>query len=364
MSRVAITGSGGFLGWHTRVALRARGDEFTPVAVGGSHDVNAARGAVSGSSQVIHIAGVNRASESEIADGNRTFAEQLASAIRTADAPPRRVAYANSVQAEGDSIYGNAKREAAEILAAACDERGVEFSDVRLPNVFGEHGRPDYNSVFATFATRIAAGDHPRIDADREIPLVHAQDGADVLVGDLGSADLEAKVTRITVSALAEQLGSLAEIYRRGEIPDVSTPFARDLFNSYRAYTTPGSIPIHLTRHADARGSFFEIIKSHGGDGQTSFSTTVPGVVRGDHFHRRKIERFVVLSGSGEITLRRIFTDEVIRISVTGDQPVAVDMPTMWSHNIRNSGTEPLYTAFWTNDLFDPDNPDTIPETV
>ena len=85
---------------------------------------------------------------------------------------------------------------------------------------------------------------------------------------------------------------------------------------------------------------------------------------RGDHFHRRKVERFTVLSGSATIALRRLFTNEVFEFNVTGEEPVAVDMPTMWSHNITNTGSRPLYTSFWSNDIFDPDAPDTIAEVV
>ena len=144
----------------------------------------------------------------------------------------------------------------------------------------------------------------------------------------------------------------------------MSAPFDRDLFNTYRSYTFPAQAPLDLTRHADARGSFFEIIRSHGGPGQSSFSTTVPGVTRGDHFHRRKIERFTVLQGRARISLRRLYSEEVVSFEVSGEAPRAVDMPTMWAHNITNIGDDVLYTSFWTNDIFDPAHPDTIAEAV
>jgi UDP-2-acetamido-2,6-beta-L-arabino-hexul-4-ose reductase len=163
---------------------------------------------------------------------------------------------------------------------------------------------------------------------------------------------------------LLARLTALARIYTTGEIPDIASPFDRDLFNTYRSYTFEMQTPIKLTRHADRRGSFFEIIPSHGGAGQSSFSTTAPGVTRGNHFHRRKVERFVVLAGQGTIALRRLFTGKVYEFQVTGDEPVAVDMPTMWSHNITNTGDEALDTSFWANELFDPDSPDTIQEMV
>ncbi|GAB3957852.1 hypothetical protein GCM10027614_74120 [Micromonospora vulcania] len=76
------------------------------------------------------------------------------------------------------------------------------------------------------------------------------------------------------------------------------------------------------------------------------------------------MERFVVLRGTAVISLRRIGDTEVLRFPVSGDEPVVVDMPTMWAHNITNTGPDELLTLFWTNELFDPERPDTWPEPV
>lgn len=105
-------------------------------------------------------------------------------------------------------------------------------------------------------------------------------------------------------------------------------------------------------------------MKAHGGAGQTFCSTTRPGVTRGEHFHLAKVERFVVLRGSADISLRRVGDTDVVRFPVSGDEPVVIDMPTMWAHNITNTGPDELLTLFWTNELFDPERPDTWPEPV
>ncbi|GAB2517524.1 NAD-dependent epimerase/dehydratase family protein [Microbacterium petrolearium] len=364
MSRFAVTGARGFLGWHLRSALQEKGVSTDMVPMGEAFDLAAATHAVDGAARVIHLAGVNRAAEEEIASGNLGFAEQLAAALRAASTPPPVVVYANSTQAGNGSVYGEAKAEAATILAAAAHDVGAEFVDVRLPNLFGEHGRPFYNAVTATFSHLIAAGESPVVENDKELTLLHAQNAADVLAGFAPLESLAVRARVETVSGLLGRLKGYDAVYRRGEIPDVADAFDRDLFNTYRSYTFPARAPLPLTRHADARGSFFEIIRSHGGPGQSSFSTTVPGVTRGDHFHRRKIERFTVLQGRARISLRRLYSEEIFSFEVSGDAPGAIDMPTMWAHNITNIGDDVLYTSFWTNDIFDPENPDTIAEVV
>ena len=364
MSKIALTGANGFLGWHTRAAVHAVGDEFKSIQVGNDFDVAEATTAIDGSERALHIAGINRGSDEEVSSGNIQFAEQFAAALRAASEPPSIVAFANSTQADNGSVYGDAKSRAAGIIAAAANDIGAEFQDVWLPNLFGEHGQPFYNAVTSTFCHLLAHGEEPTVQQDRELTLLHAQDAADLLLGATSREESRKKERRELVSGLLDRLKEISVLYAAGEISDVSTDFGRDLFNTYRSFTFPQRAPVRLQRHADARGSFFEIIRSHGGDGQSSFSTTVPGITRGDHYHRRKIERFTVLSGVGRISLRRLFTNEVISFDVSGDEPAAVDMPTMWAHNITNIGSETLYTSFWTDDIFDPQNPDTIAEVV
>jgi UDP-2-acetamido-2,6-beta-L-arabino-hexul-4-ose reductase len=360
--KLALSGSGGFLGWHTRCAAAATGRDTVPVALGERYDRDAAARALDGASRLVHLAGVNRGSDDEVADGNVLFATQLAEAIAAAPAAPPVIVFANSTQAGNASVYGAAKARAAEILEAASRERGLRFVDVLLPNIFGEHGRPFYNSVVATFCEMIVRGESPRIEQDRELTLLHAQDAADLLLGDIDHT--EGLTRTATVSQLRDRLTQIAREYEAADVPDLSTPFGRDLFNTYRSFGFAATPKQGLVRHADPRGSFFEVVRAHGGAGQTSFSTTVPQISRGDHFHRRKVERFVVLSGSATISLRRMFHDEVIDVTVAGETPVAVDMPTMWSHRITNTGDEDLFTAFWTDQIFDPQNPDTHAEAV
>ena len=93
-------------------------------------------------------------------------------------------------------------------------------------------------------------------------------------------------------------------------------------------------------------------------------SSTKPGVTRGNHYPRRKVERFVVVEGEATIALRRLFTDDVVIFEVSGDAPVAVDMPTMHTHNITNTGEDALLTVFWADEIFDPERPDTFAEIV
>jgi UDP-2-acetamido-2,6-beta-L-arabino-hexul-4-ose reductase len=364
--RVAVTGAGGFLGWHARCALRARGCEVVAVGRDLTADGSNVGQALAGVDAVLHLAGVNRPPSQEGFEDNVTMAQRLTSALDGADARPS-VVYANSIQSGNGSPFGRTKEAAAELLLEWGQRVGAAVCDVRLPNLFGEHGRAGYNSVVANFCDALANGREPTIHENRELSLLHVQDAVDqmidLMVGrDAGVFRPEGSPT--TVVGLLEKLTGFSEVYRTGDVPDISDRFDRALFNTYRSFCFPAHYPILPELRADQRGVLFEGVRSHGGRSQTFSSTTHPGVTRGNHFHLRKVERFLVLQGSAVISLRRVLHDEVVRFEVSGDRPAIVDMPTLWTHSIRNTGQTELITLFWSDEIFDPTYTDTFAEPV
>lgn len=360
--KIVITGANGFLGWHLRCRLSALHDhEVVPI---GHDNFSHLSVALAGADAIVHIAGVNRASDDEVVDGNADLASSVVDAIRSAASSPR-IVFANSIQAGNGSPYGDGKAGASEVLRGVAQELGLDYVDVLLPNLFGEHGRPGYNSFVATFCREVSASREPQAN-DNQVELLHVQDAAQALVDALAGStrvDRPEGETHGVIEVL-DLLKSFEATYRTGDIPPLDTDFKLNLFNTYRATTFLTQAPIPFTKHSDARGSFVEAVRVHGGGGQTSFSTTVPGVTRGEHFHLKKIERFVVIGGQAHISLRRLFTNKIVSFDVTGDEPAAIDIPTMWAHNITNTGDSDLLTLFWTDTVFDPDNPDTYPEAV
>jgi len=360
-----VTGGGGFLGWHVRALRLARGlGAHRPAVLGEACDPARLAAVVDGADRVLHLAGVNRGPADAVHDGNVQFARQLADALLRCDSPPATVVFADSIRHGDGTPYGEGKRRAAELLHVAADRVGSTLVDLHLPNLFGEHGRPDHNSVVATFCDRLARGEEPRVEVDRELDLLPARVAAEVVLGERPASTLVEGSTRRRVS---EVLGELVELHRAWSgpaVPALDGGWRRDLGNALRASWFRLRPVTELTGRADARGTFTELLRSPGGGGQTSFSTTAPGVTRGQHFHRRKAERFCVVGGEALIRLRRVLTDELVEIAVSGDRPVAVDMPTLWAHSITAVGDRPVQTVFWVDEPFDPTDPDTFQEDV
>lgn len=370
--KIGITGASGLVGWHAAARLHAANcaarfkGQVQPYEIvlfdhAAFDDDERLQAGVTGADAVLHFAGVNRASDADVEKGNPAIAARLVAACAKVGATPH-IVYANSTHAVSDTAYGRSKKRAGDILSKV----GGGYSDLILPHIFGECAKPRYNNVTATFIEAVIAGEPPQINPDGKVALLHAGAAAQVAIdaavtGRIGEMRPEARQT--PVPELLDTLLRFHSDYQNNIYPDLRDPFAVALFNSYRAALYPGGFPRVLKLNTDNRGTLFEAVKG-GGGGQAFISTTKPGITRGDHFHLNKVERFLVLQGEAVIRMRKVLTDEVLEYRVTGDQPAFVDMPTLYTHSIENTGTTPLLTLFWTHDLFDPKVPDTYFDPV
>ncbi|MHB8473032.1 MAG: polysaccharide biosynthesis C-terminal domain-containing protein [Gammaproteobacteria bacterium] len=365
--KIGITGVKGMVGFHVRGVLRGQKD----VEVSGADRATFASSAaldefVSSVDVLVHLAGMNRGDDAEIEKTNIDLTSALIAACERSQCRPH-IFFASSTHVMRDTAYARSKRECSRLLGEWAAKTGACFSNLILPHVFGEGGKPFYNSVVSTFCHQLASGTVPEIINDGDLELVHAQQVAETIlniVREPVTGDVRVAGVPMKVSELLMKLREFDKFYRGQIMPDVRETFDLYLFNTYRSYLfTSGFYPVNLQLHQDSRGGLFEAVKSLNG-GQSFVSTTKPGISRGNHYHTKKIERFLVLNGKGLIQIRRLFSDEVIEFEVTGDCPQYVDMPTLHTHNITNVGESDMTTLFWSHEFFDPQCPDTFPEPV
>ncbi|MBI3919603.1 MAG: SDR family oxidoreductase [Betaproteobacteria bacterium] len=366
MPRIGVTGGSGFLGWHLRCALHADDREIVdPAPREVFSNGRQLERFVATCDSIVHLAGVNRGDDVRLEHTNVDLTKQLVAALAASRVRPQ-VILASSIHQSSDTAYGRSKRVSAELLANWAAASGGTFTNLILPHVFGECGRPFYNSVVATFCHQLACGEAPRVLEDRELELVHAQRVAGVICDLIRHPTPgEHRVTGIplSVGALLARLQEMAGRYANHVIPKLGTALDLELFNTYRSFLFPGRYPMTPVQRTDDRGRLFEAVNSER-EGGCFISTTPPGVTRGNHYHMAKIERFLVISGNALIRVRKLFSTEITEYRVCGDLPQYVDMPTLHTHNITNMGHERLITLFWASEIFDPSKPDTYPEPV
>lgn len=368
MLKVGITGQRGFVGQHLYNTLGLIPEEFERISFERSmFDLEESLDDfVAQCDVIVHLAAMNRHESQEVVyQTNLDLASRLVAALERTGSKAH-VLFSSSSQEDRDNLYGRSKREGREMLAAWAARSGGVFTGLVIPNVFGPFGRPNYNSFIATFCYKFTHGEQPVIDQDGEVSLIYVGELVSEIIARIRQSKkvehrYEVPYTAVRkVSEVLDTLSYFKETYfDKGEVPVLNDIFELNLFNTFRSYMDVARhYPVKFTLHTDPRGTFVEIIRM-GIGGQSSYSTTVPGITRGNHFHTRKIERFAVIKGKALIQLRRIGTEEVLDFSLDGSEPAYVDMPIWYTHNIKNIGEEELITLFWINEPYDPTDPDT-----
>jgi len=367
MIKVGITGIDGFLGWHLRSFLRSR-PEIEIIEGGGRQtfsDESLFKSFVSSSDVIVHLAGMNRGADKDIRGTNIKLASDL---LRFCDETASRphIIFASSTHIFRKSAYGESKKRCSRLFKDWAKRNKVNFSNLIIPNIFGEYGKPFYNSVVATFCHQIANGLEPKIIKDNTLELVHAQDVAmkiyEAITGNI-NGDTRVTGLPLTVKEVLGRIVKVADIYKSQVIPDLNDPFSLNLFNTYRSYLYPSLYPVKVDLHADNRGQLFETVKSLSG-GQCFISSSKPNITRGEHYHLKKMERFFVIKGQGLLRIRKLFNAEVVEFKMDENNHCYVDIPTLHTHSITNVGESDLLVLFWSNQIYSPDTKDTFFEKV
>lgn len=334
---------------------------------------------------VFNLAGANRPEDpAEFMEGNMGFASKLLGLLEhCGNRCP--VVLASSVQAslEGrfeGSAYGESKLAGERLFFEYSERTGSPVLVYRFPNVYGKWCRPNYNSAVATFCHSVTRGLPVRVDDSlTELELLWVGDLVDEMLGALLGRETRGEdgfchagpTDRATLGEVVGLLESFRGSREALEVPDQSAnSFSKKLHSTYLSYQDPSALSYPLSSRCDARGSFAEFLRTPD-RGQVSVNVSVPGAVKGNHWHHAKWEKFLVVSGEALMRLRRVGEDgdgnpfPAVEYRVSGGDPVVVEMAPGYTHSIENLSAEhDLVTLMWANESFDPENPDTYYEEV
>ena len=373
MIRIGITGQAGFIGTHLYNLLGTKENiQRIPFKDDFFDNDKDLRNFVGKCDVIVHLAAMNRHTDPKVIyDTNISLVQQLILAMEHEGVSPY-ILFSSSIQEEQNNLYGKSKQKGRKMFEEWAQKNNASFTGLVIPNVFGPFGKPFYNSFIATFCYQLNNNQQAKIDVDNTVKLIYVGSLTKYIINKIENRrdnivekefvpfDFEDKVSNIL-----KKLNHYKDLYiNKGIIPQLYDRNDINLFNTLASYMNiKNRYPYSLIQNSDDRGAFVEIIKLSIG-GQVSFSTTKPKITRGDHYHTRKIERFTVIKGKALIELRRIGTEEVLKFYLDGEEPSYVDMPIWYTHNITNIGDDDLYTIFWINEWYDPDDADTFFEKV
>lgn len=401
--KVLVTGAKGFVGRNLCEALknirdgkdrREKYQQLLPLTVY-EYDRDGTQDELSSfclaADFVFNLAGINRPKDpSEFMEGNRGFGEMLLDLLEHHD-NKSPVMLSSSVQAslEGryaGSLYGESKLAGEELLFDYEKRTGAPVLAYRFPNLYGKWCRPRYNSAVATFCDAIANEREFTVnDPSVELELLYIDDLVtamlDALVGEVcrcryvgakcvpdeaGRYCYAPGAQKATLGEIVRLLTSFRNARETLEVPNLAEgSFSKKLYSTFLSYYEPGRFAYDLAPNVDARGSFTEFLRTPE-RGQVSVNVSKPGITKGNHWHMSKWEKFLVVSGTASIKLRKVGCDAegnpfpVDEYVVSGSDLRVVEMIPGYTHSITNlSDTDDLVTVMWANEAFDPENPDT-----
>lgn len=357
--KVLITGSEGFIGKNLKYQIPPEWRVF-------SYHRGTKRSLfelIEESDAIIHLAGTNRGNDEDFIKNNIELSRTICNILASIITSKKRVIFSSSIHYTRGDCYGNTKSHAEDLFTKLANDSNHEVVITRLPNVFGKWCKPNYNSVVATFCNAVANDLDFRIDNPEQIiELVHIDQVVEHLINivtleqkSLSYNHLEPRY-KISISDLAKTLLSFktSDLF----IDNLGSNFIKLLYATYLSYLPKDKWQKEIIDHEDNRGTFAELFKTKD-CGQISFFTSKPGIVRGNHFHHTKNERFVVIHGDAEFRFENILTGEKHHILASSSNLREISTVPGWAHSIKNIGTDTMIVALWANENFDPLKPDT-----
>ena len=365
---VLVTGSEGFIGKNLITRLQEL-DNTIIKSFDKDDNIETFKKYLREADIVFHFAGVNRPKKVE--EFERINAGLTTTLVELLEEMDNKIpiVITSSIQAELDNPYGKSKKIAEDELINYAKKNSVPVYIYRLPNVFGKWSRPNYNSVVSTFCYNVSHNLNITIsDPKKELELVYIDDITDEFVSLLNREDKDfhkhyyniKRTFMVTLGELADKLYKIKEVRKTLIVPDLSDDFMKALHATYLTYLDKDDFSYEMDSKEDKRGDFTELIKSDS-FGQVSISGSRKGVVRGNHYHNTKNEKFCVIKGKAVIKFRNILDDKIIPYYVSDKKIEIVDIPPGYTHSIENltEGDGEMILLIWANEIFDSENPDT-----
>ena len=358
---VLVTGSKGFIGKNLIAHLNEI-EGINIITFDTNDDFSKIEKSVNDINFIFHLAGVNRPkSFEEFYQGNSDLTKKIVDLIKDKNIP---LLITSSIQAELDNDYGKSKKIAEDYIIDNLDNYYI----YRLHNVFGKWCKPNYNSVIATFCYNISHDLEIKVnDPNIILNLIYIDDIVEEFISVMKGNKPDEIIDKycyinprynVSLEYIVDKLYEFKESMSSIYVPNTGNDFVKKLYSTYISYIDTDKLSVSAVKNVDDRGAFIELMRTYD-SGQFSVSFSKPGIVRGNHYHHTKLERFIVIKGKAKISFSSVINDDCYSFIVDDSDIKIVTIPVGYTHNIENIGEEEMILAIWCNELFDKNKPDT-----
>jgi UDP-2-acetamido-2,6-beta-L-arabino-hexul-4-ose reductase len=243
--KIGITGSQGFIGKHLVEALKDKKNlklSYCDLPDCNLLNPDSFKNFVKNKDTIIHLAAVNRGTDTKVIGGTVTATHNLISTMEKLKSWPKLI-FLSSIQAETDTIYGLSKKLAEIMLKDFSARTKTPVTIFRATNVFGEGCRPFYNSVVATFCYQAANNQeitvHPQ-SRSKKINLIYVKDVAKMIVREIFTKRQKPFYFKQVSTENEIRVGELAKLIKSFKklknLKKLKSKFYRDLYKTYLFY--------------------------------------------------------------------------------------------------------------------------------
>lgn len=241
---ILITGSKGFIGRNILKKLQLN-ESFNIFEFNRDDDLHVLKLLLAKSDFIFHFAGEVRptSSDDEFNSSNTTLTQEIIDILVKME-KKTPILYSSSIHAElQKNSYGKSKRESELIIENYANLNGSKCWIYRLPHVFGEGCKANYNSVISTWIYN-SLNDLDINVYDREITMkyVYVQDIIDEFIDLLGSNKSDElylnpkKVFNTTLGEVKDLILEFKEVVKLNKNNYIRDEFKHKLFTVYLDY--------------------------------------------------------------------------------------------------------------------------------
>lgn len=293
-------------------------------------------------------------SDEELAEQIRRNTEAVVQIFEQLPSTPEHFILATSINAGNSTPVGQALAETSVLLDQATADYATRYVELQFPHLFGEGCPAHRSALIAQLARAIAAGKSPRVNQDRPMTVMYAQDAADVLTQPMPDFALPTATTfKESTSEYAILMNEAAGIVQDGRLPQQVAPDQYGLLFSLYSTLLAAQIEAEAAAQVDADDCAAQLntlegdvvtfrlprvssrIRTVTPDAPVEFTSNLEG-----------LHRLVILSGDPTITVG----DATYIKPSSAEQLPFLDLPHGYSITLR-AGQSPCLIGEWVSEV-------------
>jgi len=320
------------------------------------------------SKYIFHFAGENRPkNKNQFKKNNENLTTYICKFIKKNNLECRLI-FSSSTQIYRNSLYGLSKLNTEKIIMKYLKNTKAKPIIFRLPNLYGKWAKPNYNSVFATFANNIFRRKKNLIENKKQTNFLFIDDAIKQIYDKSFKKEIKIyplikNINKISPFELDRVMRHMFSYRNYSSIKGVNINFLKKIYSAFLTYSTKKNFSYSLESKKDKRGEFLEFIRLSE-YGQISYFDINPGHTRGDHFHHLKTEKFFITRGKVRISFKNISTKKKFDINLSFRDKKVIETIPGYAHSIKNIGKQIAQVIVWANEELNFKHPDTYKYTV